>query len=177
MTTKNLPIFDFCLASTAARGVINRSMIEFNLLRTRAFIGLPLSLGLTACASTYENDQTMTKLGEVSLAGAWVSSDDRSNCATKPITYFSTDGTVLVFLNKDGDMHSFGQWSLSGDTLTMTHNDFPLDATGTSNDPVALEILQLDDTTFTTRNAKDETRIRTRCADIELNPNDSHSGH
>ena len=172
-----MPIFDFCLASTAARGVKRPDMKRQRPTHFVLFPGFITAVGLTACASSYDDPQGMMSEQVPSPAGAWVSSDDRSDCATKPITYFSTDGTVLVFLNKDGDMHSFGQWSLSEDTLMMTHNDFPLDATGTSNDPVALQILQLNDTTFTTRNAKDETRIRTRCADIELNPHDSHSGH
>lgn len=139
--------------------------------------GLVTALGLTACASSYDDQQSMMSEKVPSPAGAWVSSVELSDCATKPITYFSTDGTVLVFLNKDGAIHSFGQWALSGDILSMTHNDFPLDTMGTSNEPVTLEVFQLDDTTFTTRNAKDETRIRTRCVGIELNPNDTYPGH
>lgn len=145
--------------------------------RLNLFSGVLMALGLTGCASLVGQNQTLASESDLSPAGAWVSSEDKSDCMTQPITYFASDGNVLVFLSKDSDIHSFGQWRVAGDILSMTHNDFPLDATGISNAAVELDILQLDGRTFTTRNGKGEVRFRTRCSNIELDPNDAHTGH
>ncbi|MGB3456548.1 MAG: hypothetical protein WBG08_05545 [Litorimonas sp.] len=152
-------------------------MKEKSTSRLNLFPGVLMALGLTGCASSVGQTQTLTGESVPSPAGAWVSSEDESDCMTQPITYFASDGTVLVFLSENGDIHSFGQWRVAGDTLSMTHNDFPLDATGMSNAAVELDILQLDGRTFTTRNGEGEVRFRTRCSNIELDPNGAHTGH
>jgi len=109
--------------------------------------------------------------------GAWASGAEVSACETAPITYFSSDGVVLVLLGKDGPIHSFGSWSIKSDVMEMTHNDFPLDVTGQSKPVVKLDILELNKDSFTTRNVRGDVRERTKCANIEINPTPDHSPH
>ena len=130
-------------------------------------------IGLSACASSSFGNEEPTD----GPFGAWVSSEEAMDCATKPITYFSSDGTVLVFLSREGPLHAFGQWEISGSTLMMTHNDFPTPASGLSGSPVSLEVLTLSSTQFVTRNAKGDIRARTRCTELKIDPNPSHVGH
>ena len=88
--------------------------------------------------------------------GAWACGDTDEACESAPITYFMPDGVVAVFLQKDGALHSIGTWSASETELTMTHNDFLLSGDGVSKSPVTLDIIQLDESRFVTRNAKGE---------------------
>ena len=112
-----------------------------------------------------------------SLAGAWASGEDISACETAPITYFSSDGVVLILLAADGPVHSVGSWTVIGDKMQMTHNDFPLDPSGLSNDPVVLNITRLDALRFDTRNAKGDERLRVRCPEILIQPENHADGH
>ena len=141
-------------------------------LFSRAACGFAV-IGLSACASS----STGTDESTDGPLGAWVSSEEAMDCATKPMTYFSSDGTVLIFLSREGPLHSFGQWEMSGSTLMMTHNDFPTPASGLSGSPVSLEVLTLSSTEFVTRNVKGDTRTRTRCTALKIDPNLSHVGH
>lgn len=100
--------------------------------------------------------------------GAWASGDTAEACETAPITLLMSDGVVAVFLSKDGDLHSLGSWTTTADTLTMTHNDFPLSGDGQSKAPVELTILELSETRFITRNAKGDIRERIKCNDIKI---------
>lgn len=84
---------------------------------------------------------------------------------------------MLVLLTPDGPVHSFGSWAQSGETLTMTHNDFPLDASGVSKEAVTLEILELGANRFTTQNAKGDVRERVRCSAIEIKSGPDHKPH
>ena len=111
------------------------------------------------------------------IIGAWASGDTAEACDTAPITHFMSDGIVAVFLKKDGVLHSIGSWSANATEMTMTHNDFPLSGDGISKSPVTLDIIQLDDTRFVTRNAKGEERARVRCADIEITMGHDHEAH
>ena len=88
-----------------------------------------------------------------------------------------SDGVVAVFLSKDGALHSLGTWSVDEDTMTMTHNDFPLSGSGQSKEPVNLTILELSETRFVTRNAEGAERARVRCPSIKLTQGHAHDGH
>lgn len=109
--------------------------------------------------------------------GAWASSEINDACNTSPITYFSSDGVVLVLLSKDGPIHSTGSWQVEQDSLTMTHNDFPLKGDGLSKPSVSLQILELNSERFSTRNAKGDIRNRVRCMSIMLMEDPDHSDH
>ena len=109
--------------------------------------------------------------------GAWASGDTAGACETAPSTLLMSDGVVAVFLSKDGDLHSLGSWYTSDDTLTMTHNDFPLSDDGQSKTPVELTILELSETRCITRNAEGAERSRVRCPDIELTLGHDHDAH
>mgnify|MGYP001794987060 CR=1 FL=1 len=111
------------------------------------------------------------------VVSAWASGDSASACDVKPITLFMSDGVVAVFLSKDGALHSLGTWSVNDDTLTMTHNDFPLSGSGQSKEPVNLTILELSETRFITQNADSVERKRVRCPDIEITLGHDHDGH
>mmetsp|Transcript_19117 Transcript_19117/g.24745 ORF Transcript_19117/g.24745 Transcript_19117/m.24745 type:complete len:136 (+) Transcript_19117:245-652(+) len=102
------------------------------------------------------------------IVGAWTSGDTAQACETAPITLLMSDGVVAVFMSKDGDLHSLGSWTATVDTLTMTHNDFPLSGDGQSKAPVELTILDLSETRFITRNAKGDIRERIKCNDIMI---------
>jgi len=130
------------------------------------------ALVINACATTFP-----TTDDGLSAVGAWASGGDTEDCATAPITYFSSDGVVLVLLTAEGPIHSFGKWNVSGKQLTMTHNDFPLDSSGKSNLPVVLEITELNGTRFVTRNAKGDVRKRIKCDDIVLKSGPDHVSH
>lgn len=109
--------------------------------------------------------------------GAWASGDTAAACETAPITLMMSDGVVAVFLSKDGELHSLGSWAITADTLTMTHNDFPLSGDGQSKPPVELDILELSETHFVTRNAEGAERARVRCPSIKLTQGHAHYGH
>lgn len=109
------------------------------------------------------------------IVGSWASGETADSCDTAPITHFMSDGVVTVFLQKDGELHSIGAWSATETQLTMTHNDFPLKSDGVSNTPVTLEISELDEIRFVTRNSEGAERSRVRCSDIEITMGDSHT--
>lgn len=109
--------------------------------------------------------------------GAWASGGTAAACETAPITLMMSDGVVAVFLSKDGELHSLGSWAITADTLTMTHNDFPLQGDGKSKAPVELTVLELDETRFVTRNAEGSERARVRCQDIEVTLGHDHHGN
>lgn len=109
--------------------------------------------------------------------GAWASGDTAEACEAGPITLLMSDGVVAVFLSRDGPLHSLGSWTATADTLTMTHNDFPLSGEGQSKPPVKLDILELSETRFITRNAEGAERARVRCPDIELTLGHEPDGH
>ncbi|MEL7322612.1 MAG: hypothetical protein AAFN03_11520 [Pseudomonadota bacterium] len=111
------------------------------------------------------------------ITGAWASGESAEACDVAPITLFMSDGVVAVFLSKDGDLHALGSWSATDETLTMTHNDFPLGDDGQSKAPVELTILDLSKTHFLTRNSKGTERARIRCSNIELTLGHGHDGH
>ena len=111
------------------------------------------------------------------VVSAWASGDSASACDAKPITLFMSDGVVAVFLSKDGALHSLGTWAANDDTLTMTHNDFPLSGRGQSKEPVSLTIIEFSETQFITQNADGIERKRFRCPDIEITLGHDHDGH
>lgn len=111
------------------------------------------------------------------ITGAWASGDTAEACDTAPITLLMSDGVVAVFLSRDGQLHSLGSWMATADKLTMTHNDFPLSGDGQSKPPVELDILELSETRFITRNAEGAERARVRCPDIELTLGHEADGH
>lgn len=139
---------------------------------TRTGFALSVTLLLTACATA-----TKPTSGTPSPQGAWASGIDAASCDTAPITYFSSDGVVLVLLSAEGPIHSYGQWTQDDRILTMTHNDFPVQADGKAKDPVDLEILTLTGERFDTKNQAGQVRERVRCVDIELKPNSDHAEH
>ena len=126
-------------------------------------------LPMTAFAETNNPSELVT--------GAWASGNTLDACDTAPITHFMSDGVVAAFLSKDSDLHSLGVWNVEDDTLSMTHNDFPLKGDGRSNDPVKLRILDLNETQFVTENSKGHKRSRVRCDHIELTLGHDHSVH
>lgn len=111
------------------------------------------------------------------IIGAWASGEGIDVCKTAPITYFSSDSVVIVLLTANGPIHSFGKWDHIGQTVVMTHNDFPLDSGGISNAPVELEIVELSKSRFVTRNAKGDIRVRKRCESIKLKNSHDELGH
>lgn len=133
---------------------------------------LTLSLILSACATA-----TKSTSDETNPQGAWASGLDVASCDTAPITYFSSDGVVLVLLTSNGPIHSFGRWSVENGTIEMTHNDFPVQGDGSSKAPVSLDILTLTDERFDTRNPAGQVRERIKCSDIELTPSPDHASH
>ena len=110
------------------------------------------------------------------IVGAWASGDTEESCDSAPITYFSSDGVVAIFLKKDGAVHSIGSWSSTETEVAVTHNDFPLKGDGLSKPPVTLQIVRLDETHFVTRNKDGVERSRVRCADLEIGPDHGHAG-
>ncbi|HAY05056.1 MAG TPA: hypothetical protein PKV67_01895 [Hyphomonas sp.] len=112
-----------------------------------------------------------------SPVGVWVGGDDIANCARGPLTLFMSDGVVAIFTSESGDLHSLGVWAMDGSTLTMTHNDLPLTASGESKPAISLEVVKLSDTVFTTRNSEGQERARVRCSDIEIGHGEAHGGH
>lgn len=112
-----------------------------------------------------------------SPVGSWASGNDVSACQTAPITYFSSDGVIIVFLSAEGPIHSFGRWDVVSGQLTMTHNDFPLDGGGVSKEPVLLEIIELNPGRFVTQNPKGDIRKRVRCDDLTLRSGFDHETH
>ena len=111
------------------------------------------------------------------ITGAWASGEAADACDTAPITLLMSDGVVAVFLSKSGALHSLGSWLVTDETLTMTHNDFPLSGDGQSKPPVELDILELSETRIVTRNAEGAERARVRCPSIKLTQGHAHYGH
>jgi len=146
------------------------TMLKSNI--TKAVAAIVLFSGLTGCATSASQ-----KTEAISPIGAWASGKTLAACDTASITYFSSDGVVLVLLTKEGPIHSFGSWRHKGDILEMTHNDFPLDKSGTSKPFVRLNILELSPARFITKNAKGDVRERIKCSDITINPAPDHAPH
>ena len=142
-------------------------MIRKQIFRPTMVIGAHAVL--SACASVPD-----AKSPKVSPVGAWASGSDISLCETAPITYFSSDGVVVVLLSAEGPVHSIGSWDSKVDILSMTHNDFPLDPVGQSKPAIDLDIVELTSDRFVTRNAKGDVRERIKCRDVEINPNPDH---
>lgn len=137
-------------------------MIKFDTLR--AGLALTAFALVSSCASLADSViETPQPLG------AWASGTDKNACETAPITYFSSDGVVLVLLSAEGPVHAIGSWDRKGDVLAMTHNDFPLDPSGESKPAVELNIMTLNADSFVTRNAKGDIRERIKCNDIKIN--------
>lgn len=147
-------------------------MVSLHSSSLKALTALGIAASLIGCTTS-----TAPRDLPPSPVGAWASGDTIEACSNAPITYFSSDGVVLVLLGKDGPIHSTGSWQIGQDTLTMTHNDFPLNIDGKSNPSVSLEILELNSKRFSTRNAKGEVRNRTKCSSITLMEDPDHSGH
>ena len=136
-------------------------MIKFDSLR----IGLAMAaFALVASCASLADPLTETP----QPLGAWASGTNSDACETAPITYFSSDGVVLVLLSAEGPVHAIGSWDRNGDVLTMTHNDFPLDPSGRSKPAVELNIMTLDADRFVTRNAKGDIRERIKCNNIAI---------
>lgn len=133
-------------------------------------VSVAMSL-ISACAST--NDFA----SDAMPIGAWASGENIVACDTAPITYFSSDGVIIVFLSAEGPIHSFGRWKVVNSQLSMTHNDFPLDARGISKQPVLLDIIKLSSRHFDTKNSKGEIRQRVKCDGISLNGGSDHQSH
>ncbi|GAB5457355.1 MAG: hypothetical protein Hens3KO_03850 [Henriciella sp.] len=76
------------------------------------------------------------------IHGAWANGASVDACQTEAITYFGSDGSVLILSNADGEIHSFGTWELGDGTLEMTHNHFPLKATGEAPPPGIYSIVE-----------------------------------
>jgi hypothetical protein len=76
------------------------------------------------------------------IHGAWATGVSADACQTESITYFGSDGSVIILSNADGEIHSFGSWALGDGTLEMTHNHFPLKATGTAPPPGVYNIVE-----------------------------------
>jgi len=136
-------------------------MIKFDSLR----IGLAMA-AFALVASCASSADLVTETPQP--LGAWASGTDSDACETAPITYFSSDGVVLVLLTAEGPVHAIGSWDRRGDVLAMTHNDFPLDPSGQSKPAVELDIVTLDADRFVTRNAKGDIRERIKCSDIAI---------
>ena len=135
-------------------------------------LGIAGILLLSGCASF---DKAAP--GTPSPLGAWASGGEANACESMPITYFSSDGVVAVLLSANGPVHSIGSWSRSGDALTMTHNDFPLDPSGQSKPAVELNIVTLDADNFVTRNAKGDVRERIKCNSVTINTGHDDGSH
>ena len=136
-------------------------MIKFDSLR----VGLAMAASaLVASCASFADPLTET----LQPLGAWASGTDGDACETAPITYFSSDGVVLVLLSAKGPVHAIGSWDRNGDVLAMTHNDFPLDPSGQSKPAVKLSIMTLDADRFVTRNAKGDIRERIKCSEIAI---------
>lgn len=112
-----------------------------------------------------------------SPVGAWASGNKPEACESAPITYFSSDGVVIVLLSANGPVHSIGSWSHSGNVLSITHNDFPLDPSGQSKPAVELNIVTLDADNFVTRNAKGDVRERIKCNSVTINTGHNDGSH
>ena len=157
------------LAPTAAVG--DRVL---HVVGVRELIRMRVSLSLIALAWVqFGAADTSSELA----TGTWASGETIEACSEAPISLFMSDGVVAVFVSRDGDLHSLGSWVASDDTLTMTHNDFPLSGDGQSKPPVELAIVELSDTRFVTRNADAEERVRVRCPDIVLALGQDGHGH
>lgn len=145
-------------------------MIQFNSLRFSLIIAAITFMG--GCAS-FADPTTDAALP----LGAWASGNDGDACETAPITYFSSDGVVLVLLSAKGPVHAIGGWERNGDLFAMTHNDFPLDPSGQSKPAVELNIVSLDADRFVTRNAKGDIRERIKCNGIVIETNHDDESH
>jgi hypothetical protein len=147
-------------------------MAGFYYSSLKALTALGIAASLIGCTtSTGHRDLAPSPVG------AWASGDTNEACSNAPITYFSSDGVILVLLGKDGPIHSTGSWHVEQDTLTMTHNDFPLNGDGKSKASVSLEILELSSERFSTRNSNGDVRNRVKCSSIKLMEDPDHSGH
>ncbi len=145
-------------------------MIKFDSLR----VGLAMAASaLVASCASFADPLTETP----EPLGAWASGTDGDACETAPITYFSSDGVVLVLLSAKGPVHAIGSWDRNGDVLAMTHNDFPLDPSGQSKPAVELSIMTLDADRFVTRNAKGDIRERIKCNDIAIKTGHDTESH
>ena len=160
--------FKRCEIALAATAAVGGKRIRERRVTMRIFL-LVMSL-IWAPAAAAETPSEM-------VVSAWASGDSASACDAKPITLFMSDGVVAVFLSKDGKLHSLGNWSVIDDTLTMTHNDFPLSGSGQAKEPVNLTILELSETRFITQNADGVERKGFRCPDIEITLGHDHDGH
>ena len=74
-------------------------MIKFDSLR----VGLAMAASaLVASCASFADPLTET----LQPLGAWASGTDGDACETAPITYFSSDGVVLVLLSAKGPVHA-----------------------------------------------------------------------
>ena len=91
-------------------------MIKFDSLR----VGLAMAASaLVASCASFADPLTET----LQPLGAWASGTDGDACETAPITYFSSDGVVLVLLSAKGPVHAIGSWDRNGDG-TVTRKEF-----------------------------------------------------
>lgn len=104
----------------------------------------------------------------VTASGAWASAETPEACATAPISMFFSDGSVAVFESAAGSLHAIGVWRIDGQKLVMTHNDAPFDQEGAAKPPSTLDIVELTQTRFVTKNAEGKQRVRVRCAGLVL---------
>lgn len=95
-----------------------------------------LSGTFLGCSST-----SKASVKEIDIIGAWASSISSEGCQTESITYFTSDGSVIIMSDKEGDIHSFGTWKLGDGKLEMTHNHLPLIGTGEAAIPGIYEIV------------------------------------
>ena len=122
---------------------------------------------LGAILATFAAAQTVA-VDPALAAGAWASAETSQGCVSAPISLFFSDGSVAVFESATGGLHAIGVWRIEGRNLVMTHNDAPFDQAGKTKPPSVLEILELSDARFVTRNAEGKQRVRVRCAGLVL---------
>lgn len=125
-------------------------------------------------------------MSDPSILGAWASSTNVEGCQTESITYFTSDGAVIIMSDREGDIHSFGTWKLGDGKLEMTHNHLPLIGTGEAAIPGVYEITEHSEDRLVVVYVAGRYKVdgelsppieRVRCPDLQLgNPADGH-GH
>lgn len=119
---------------------------------------------ITACSTLPAPSQSQSE----ALLGAWASGTETDSCDKEQITYFSSDGVVMDLYSKDGPTHSFGKWRLEDNKIIITHNEFPLLASGQSDDEIPLTLVSVDGSRLVVRNVKGEDRERIYCPNLKL---------